>query len=156
VSTDAPGHSLVESGLDGACNRLMNGRPRVVVAGGGVPGLETVLALRALAGDSVSLHLISPGEDFVYRPLEAVEPFDARAIVRFPWARILHDRGISHAATAAARGRRRRSVHAHDHVGGRSIRRARAGPGCGFALRNRWHDHGGAPTVIAPHEVAGQ
>ena len=72
---------------------------RVVVAGGGVAGLETLLALRVLAGDLVKLHLISPGENFVYRPLEVVEPFDARAMVRVPWGRILRDRGIPNATT---------------------------------------------------------
>ena len=75
----------------------MNGRGlRVVVAGGGVAGLETLLALRALAGDRVRLHLISPGDEFVYRPLEVLEPFDQRAMVRVPWARILNDLGVSH------------------------------------------------------------
>jgi sulfide:quinone oxidoreductase len=75
-------------------------RLRVVVVGGGVAGLETLLALRALAGDAVRLHLISPGDDFVYRPLEVVEPFDSRTWARIPWARILHDRSISRMSTA--------------------------------------------------------
>ncbi|HZO77024.1 MAG TPA: FAD-dependent oxidoreductase [Solirubrobacteraceae bacterium] len=69
---------------------------RVVVAGGGVAGLETLLALRALAGDRVRLHLISPGDEFVYRPLEVLEPFDQHAMVRIPWARIVDDLGVSH------------------------------------------------------------
>ena len=69
---------------------------RVVVAGGGVAGLETLLALRSLAGERVQLHLISPGDDFVYRPLEVLEPFDARAMVRVRWARILADLRVSH------------------------------------------------------------
>lgn len=71
-------------------------RLRVVVAGGGVAGLETLLALRSLAGDLVELHLVSPGDEFVYRPLEVVEPFDERAMVRIPWARILEDVGTGH------------------------------------------------------------
>jgi sulfide:quinone oxidoreductase len=48
---------------------------RVVVAGGGVAGLEALLALHALAGDRVELTLISPTPDFVYRPLAVAEPF---------------------------------------------------------------------------------
>jgi sulfide:quinone oxidoreductase len=48
---------------------------RVVVAGGGVAGLEALLALRALAGDRVELTLVSPTADFVYRPLAVAEPF---------------------------------------------------------------------------------
>lgn len=70
-------------------------RLRVVVTGGGVAGLETLLALRALGGDAVRLHLISPGDDFIYRPLEVLEPFNSRTPARIPWARILDDCRIS-------------------------------------------------------------
>jgi sulfide:quinone oxidoreductase len=48
---------------------------RVVVAGGGVAGLEALLALHALGGDRVALTLLSPTPDFVYRPLAVAEPF---------------------------------------------------------------------------------
>jgi sulfide:quinone oxidoreductase len=47
----------------------------VVVAGGGVAGLETVLALRDLAGERVRLTLLSPEPDFVYRPMAVAAPF---------------------------------------------------------------------------------
>jgi sulfide:quinone oxidoreductase len=47
----------------------------VVIAGGGVAGLEALLALHALAGDRVELTLVSPSPDFVYRPLAVAEPF---------------------------------------------------------------------------------
>jgi NADH dehydrogenase FAD-containing subunit len=47
----------------------MTGEPhRVLIAGGGVAGLDALLALRALAGDRVALTLVSPAPDFVYRP----------------------------------------------------------------------------------------
>jgi len=48
---------------------------RVVIAGGGVAGLEALLALRALAADRVELTLVAPTPDFVYRPLAVAEPF---------------------------------------------------------------------------------
>jgi sulfide:quinone oxidoreductase len=51
------------------------GKLRVVIAGGGVAGLETALALRALAGDRVKLTLLTPATDFVYRPSAVLEPF---------------------------------------------------------------------------------
>jgi sulfide:quinone oxidoreductase len=47
----------------------------VVIAGGGVAGLEALLALHALAGDRVELTLVSPTPNFVYRPLAIAEPF---------------------------------------------------------------------------------
>src|SRR3954447_10299077 len=47
----------------------------VVVAGGGVVGLETLLALRDLAGDRVRCTLLTPEPEFVYRPMAVGEPF---------------------------------------------------------------------------------
>jgi sulfide:quinone oxidoreductase len=47
----------------------------VVIAGGGVAGLEALLGLRAIAGDRVRLTLIAPDESFSYRPLAVAEPF---------------------------------------------------------------------------------
>ena len=38
---------------------------RVLIAGGGVAGLEALLALRDLAGDRVELTLLSPETDFI-------------------------------------------------------------------------------------------
>jgi hypothetical protein len=48
---------------------------RVVIAGGGVAGLEALLALHALDADRVELTLVAPTPDFVYRPLAVAEPF---------------------------------------------------------------------------------
>lgn len=48
---------------------------RVLVAGGGVAGLEALLALRDLAGERMDLTLLSPEPDFVYRPMAVAEPF---------------------------------------------------------------------------------
>jgi sulfide:quinone oxidoreductase len=47
----------------------------VVIAGGGVAGLEALLALHALAADRVRLTLIAPDAEFSYRPLAVAEPF---------------------------------------------------------------------------------
>jgi sulfide:quinone oxidoreductase len=49
-----------------------------VIAGGGVAGLETLMALHALAADRVELMLVAPEGEFVYRPLGAEEPFEVR------------------------------------------------------------------------------
>jgi sulfide:quinone oxidoreductase len=48
---------------------------RVVVVGGGVAGLEAVLALRALAGSRVAVTLVSPSARFSLRALEVARPF---------------------------------------------------------------------------------
>ncbi|MDX6677042.1 MAG: sulfide:quinone oxidoreductase [Solirubrobacteraceae bacterium] len=47
----------------------------VVIAGGGVAALETMMALRSLAGDRVRITLLAPEHDFRYRPMAVAEPF---------------------------------------------------------------------------------
>ena len=68
---------------------------RVVIAGAGVAALETALALRALAGDLVSVELVAPEAEFTYRPLAVAEPFRVAEVQRFPLAALV-------AATGAA------------------------------------------------------
>ena len=65
----------------------------VVVAGGGVAGLELALALRALAEERVSVEVVAPETDFVYRPLAVVEPFRAGEVVSFPLAALVRATG---------------------------------------------------------------
>lgn len=50
-------------------------RAKVVIAGGGVAGIEALLALRDMAGDRADLALVADRPDFVYRPLLVEEPF---------------------------------------------------------------------------------
>jgi sulfide:quinone oxidoreductase len=49
-------------------------RFRVVIAGGGVAGLEAALALRDLAGERVQLTLLAPEAEFVHRPQSVGRP----------------------------------------------------------------------------------
>lgn len=56
---------------------------RVVIAGGGVAGLEAALALRELAGDRVAVEICSPREDFVYRPFAVGEPYGHSRPMRY-------------------------------------------------------------------------
>jgi sulfide:quinone oxidoreductase len=54
----------------------MADRPlKVFIAGGGVAGIEALLALRDLAGDRVEVTLAAPTPEFVYKPLAVEEPF---------------------------------------------------------------------------------
>ncbi len=50
-------------------------RPRVLIAGGGIAGLEAALALADLAGDRADLALLAPEPDFLFKPLTVEEPF---------------------------------------------------------------------------------
>jgi sulfide:quinone oxidoreductase len=64
---------------------------KVVVAGAGVAGLETVMALRHLAGTRVEITLVAPNADFVYRPLAVEEAFDIGAPHLYAVKRIAED-----------------------------------------------------------------
>jgi len=63
----------------------------VVIAGGGVAGLEAVIALRDLAADRVKMTLVAPEEDFVYRPMSVGEPFALGDARRFPLKGVARD-----------------------------------------------------------------
>lgn len=58
--------------------------------------------MRALGQELLELQLLSPAEAFVYRPLEVLEPFDPRTMVRVPWAQILDEQRIGHIVDAFA------------------------------------------------------
>jgi sulfide:quinone oxidoreductase len=58
-------------------------RSRVVIAGGGVAGLETLLALRALAGDRVDITIVAPELKFVNRSMSVDQPFKPRRVRGF-------------------------------------------------------------------------
>jgi sulfide:quinone oxidoreductase len=51
-------------------------RLHVVIAGGGVAAVESLLALRELAGRRVEITLLSPERQFLYRPVTVAEAFD--------------------------------------------------------------------------------
>jgi sulfide:quinone oxidoreductase len=68
---------------------------RVVVAGGGVGGLETALALADLAPDITGVTLVAPNAEFVYRPMVVREPFAYGAARRYPLAPIVSDAGAT-------------------------------------------------------------
>jgi sulfide:quinone oxidoreductase len=63
--------------------------PRVVVAGGGIAALEAVLALRAVAGDSVDVEVWTTDRDFVYRPHAVATPFLVGDVRRYPLDRLV-------------------------------------------------------------------
>src|SRR5687768_7434315 len=66
-------------------------RPRVVIAGGGIAGVETLLALRELAGGRLSIELLAPEPDLVMRPLAVAAPFGTEEVRRYPLDQICAD-----------------------------------------------------------------
>ena len=79
-------------------------RPRVIVAGSGVGAIETVLALRALAGPlEIEIDLVAREDHFVYRPLAVVEPFGYPAPYRLPLERLERTHGVRHLRDAITR-----------------------------------------------------
>jgi sulfide:quinone oxidoreductase len=65
----------------------------VIIVGGGVAGLEALLALRALAGDRVDLTLVSQHDWFVDRPMTVAEPFGLGSAARHSVPDIVAERG---------------------------------------------------------------
>ena len=85
-------------------------RLHVVIAGGGVAALETLLALKSLAGHLVDVTLVSPTRQFVYRPVTVAEAFDRAQARVYDLAEILAEQGggeliLDTLADVEARGR---------------------------------------------------
>jgi sulfide:quinone oxidoreductase len=76
-------------------------RPRVLIAGGGVAALETLLALRDRAAERLELCVLAPAAEFVYRPLGVLEPFQPdppaprTAIPSMPLAEVVAEHGAT-------------------------------------------------------------
>jgi sulfide:quinone oxidoreductase len=82
---------------------------RVVIVGGGVAGLEALLALQALAGDRVDLTLVSQHDWFVDRPMTVAEPFGLGSAARHSVPDIVAERGADFVGAAVV------AVYADEH-----------------------------------------
>ncbi len=71
----------------------LHDRLSVVIVGGGVAALETLLALRALAGHLIEITIVSPVREFVYRPVTVAEAFDVAEARSYDIGEILADQG---------------------------------------------------------------
>ena len=76
---------------------------RVLVLGAGVAGLEAALALQALGEGRVTVELVSPDSEFVYRPLAVAAPFHLAEARRFPVAHLAEAAGASLTIASALR-----------------------------------------------------
>jgi sulfide:quinone oxidoreductase len=66
---------------------------RVLVVGGGVAAIETILALHDLAPDRVAVTVLAPNSEFVYRPMTVREPFAYAQARRYELAPIVRHAG---------------------------------------------------------------
>jgi sulfide:quinone oxidoreductase len=64
---------------------------RVLVAGGGVAGIEALLELHALAGERVELTLADASPQFTYRPMKVAEAFARGSATHHSMAAIARD-----------------------------------------------------------------
>jgi sulfide:quinone oxidoreductase len=85
---------MTERSPTGNVRAMPETRSRVVIAGGGVGGLEAALCLQALAADRVEVTLLAPGPEFVYRALAVGEPFGLGAALRCKHEAIARDAGF--------------------------------------------------------------
>ncbi|HTX32741.1 MAG TPA: FAD-dependent oxidoreductase [Solirubrobacteraceae bacterium] len=69
-------------------------RSKVVIVGGGVAGLECLLALRALTRELTDLTLISQSPQFVYRPMATVLAFNEMPPPAYDLRQITADLGV--------------------------------------------------------------
>ena len=67
---------------------------KVLIAGGGVAGLEAALALADLAGDRVGVTMLAPEPEFVYRPMRVQEPFGGPLARQYSLKDIANDVGF--------------------------------------------------------------
>jgi sulfide:quinone oxidoreductase len=65
--------------------------PTIVIAGGGIAGLEALIALRAHLGSDIRIELIEAATDLVERQRAVEQPFDGGTPRRFDLARIAAD-----------------------------------------------------------------
>ena len=68
----------------------------VVIVGGGVAGLEALLALQALARDRVNLTLISQDDWFIDRPMTVGEPFGFGSAAHHSLPELVAERGADY------------------------------------------------------------
>ncbi len=95
-------------------------RFEVLIAGGGVAALEGALALRELAGGRVTVRVMAPSAEFVYRPLTVQEPFAYARAQRYPLDEIAQDIGaelIVDALSGVDPGRRTVRTESGSEVG---------------------------------------
>lgn len=68
---------------------------KALIAGGGIAGIEAVLALRDLAGDLVEVDLRDPCSEFFFRPFAVGEPYGMARVFRYDLRHVAERCGAS-------------------------------------------------------------
>jgi sulfide:quinone oxidoreductase len=68
---------------------------RVLIAGGGIAGLELLLALRAYAGPRAAITLLTADAELVPRPMTVAEPFGRGGAQSYAWTEIARDQAAA-------------------------------------------------------------
>jgi sulfide:quinone oxidoreductase len=69
---------------------------KVLIAGGGVAGLEALLALRRSLGGRARIEVLAPESEFRYRQLSVAEPFSLGEVARFDLNELIEEAGGIH------------------------------------------------------------
>jgi sulfide:quinone oxidoreductase len=77
-------------------------KQKVLIAGGGIAGVEAALALRDLARNRVEVDLRDPRREFAFRPFAVGEPYGAARIFRYDMRRLVARCGASFHADGIA------------------------------------------------------
>ena len=67
--------------------------PRIIIAGGGIAGLEALIALRGHLGSTAQIELLEANADLLERQRAVSEPFGGGPVRRFDLVRIAADHG---------------------------------------------------------------
>lgn len=71
----------------------LDAMPTIVIAGGGIAGLEALIALHGHLGSSAQIELLEANTDLVERQRAVSEPFGGGPVRRFDLVRIAADHG---------------------------------------------------------------
>jgi sulfide:quinone oxidoreductase len=91
----------------------------VLIIGGGVGGVEAMVALHDLCGDRVEIVVHAPRREFLYRPLAVTEPFGVGEVLKFDLQQLTERCGASFSLDSIVSvdtDRQRATTHDGDEV----------------------------------------
>jgi sulfide:quinone oxidoreductase len=122
-------------------------RPRVIIAGGGVAALETLLALRAMVGDRVDIAIVASEVKFFNRSMAVDQPSSVRGVRGVKLRDITGEFGARwHRATVERVVGERRAVVTEK---GRELAYDRLVLALGAHAEREWHSEG----VVTYHDA---